>query len=380
MGQHCCASILQRRQATRVLVGLIIGVISVTGLSQTALAGQGRPAAIPVEADPRVELIGIVFRLAGHWEYKQCRIPSYASDIDEHFGDFAQHPVVKLAAKLRDTSGVSYDAPMSLAIHIDCDLRPLKSFEQWPWGLDGRWHKEETQEFLAALRDFAAETKFDAFFQAHRPMCDKGIASCQAVLAQFDLTGWFDDFFGIEKTDELRVVLGFNNGCSNYGLRVMIEKGLRKYAIVGMEFCDPQGDPTFDPRLLVLAAHEFCHSFTNPVVNEYMEQLQPAAERFYATHAQAMRNIGYGDWRSVMYETAVRACVASFVRTAIEPQHPGLCRLYIQREAGFGFTWIEEMDALLKTYEANREQYPTFASFFPNIVAFLDDHTKETKS
>ena len=195
-------------------------------------------------------------------------------------------------------------------------------------------------------------------------------------MAQHDLAAWFDEFFGIAKGDDLRMILGFNNGCSNYGLRVADAAKLRKYAIVGMEFCDPQGDPVFDPRLLVLAAHEFCHSFTNPVVNEFMDQLQPGAERLYAAHASAMRNIGYQSWQSVMYESAVRACVASLTRSSLEPQQPGLYRLYLEREARFGFVWIEEMDALLQTYEANRDRYPTFASFFPQIVTFLNEYAE----
>ena len=356
-------------------VWLLIGVgwvASSRGVSQAR--------EIPVSVDPRVELIGIVFRLAGNWEYKQCRIPAYAADIDEHFGDFRQHRAVKLAAQLRATRRMSCDGPMALAIHIDRDVRPLKGFEQWPWGLDGRWHKEETQQFLAALQDFAAVTQFDAFFEAHQALYDKGITSCQTTLAQFDLAAWFDDFFGPAEHDALQLVLGFNNGCSNYGLRVTGATGLRKYAIVGMEFCNAQGDAVFDPRLLLLAAHEFCHSFANPVVNEHMERLQSAAEKFYAAHATRMRNIGYQSWQSVMYETVVRACVASFTRRVVEPQQPGLYHLYLQREAGFGFTWIEEMDALLRMYEANRAQYPTFGSFFHHIVTFLNDYDQETKS
>ena len=48
---------------------------------------------IAISVEPRIELIGIVFRLAGNPEYKQCRIPSYVTDIERHFGDFDQHPV-----------------------------------------------------------------------------------------------------------------------------------------------------------------------------------------------------------------------------------------------------------------------------------------------
>ncbi|MEJ2702717.1 MAG: DUF4932 domain-containing protein [Sedimentisphaerales bacterium] len=333
---------------------------------------------IAISVDPRVELIGIVFRLAGNVEYKQCRIESHATDIDKYFGDFNGHPVVELARKLRETRRMSCDGPMSLAIYIDRDFRPLKSFDQWPWGLDGRWRKAETIEFLDRLKQFAAETRFDEFFKAHEPLYEKGLGSCRAIVAQHDLAGWFDEFFGIKKSDDLRMALSLVNGCSNYGLRVTTETGMRKYAIVGMEFCDSHGDPVFDPRLLVLAAHEFCHSFTNPIVNKYMDQLQPAAEKFYAAHASTMSSVGYKSWQTMMRESAVRACVASFVRDSLEPGCPGLYRLYIEREARFGFVWIEQMDNLLKTYEADRRKYPTFESFFPEFVTFFNKYSEES--
>lgn len=177
--------------------------------------------------------------------------------------------------------------------------------------------------------------------------------------------------------DELKMVLGFVNGCSNYGLRFTTETEVRKYAIVGMEFCDSEGYPVFDYRLLVLTAHEFCHSFTNPVVNKYLDQLKPSAERLYAAHVSAMRSIGYQGWQSMMYESAVNACVASFTRNCLEPGYPGIYRLYIEREAGMGFVCTEQTGELLRTYEGGRDRYPTFESFFPEFIAFFDDYSKK---
>ena len=117
--------------------------------------------AIKIEVDPRVELIAIVFRLAGNYEYNQGRIRSYVKDIWRQFGNFDGHPAIKLAARLRSKRRMGCDGPMSLAIYIDRDYRPRKTFEQWPWGLDGRWKKQETAEFLEQLRQFATETKFN---------------------------------------------------------------------------------------------------------------------------------------------------------------------------------------------------------------------------
>ncbi len=89
-------------------------------------------ARITVEADPRVELIGIVFRLAGNPEFNEGVLRSYVKDIERHFGDFDDHPAVRLATKLRSTRKMSCDGPMSLAVHIDRNFLPRKSFEQWP--------------------------------------------------------------------------------------------------------------------------------------------------------------------------------------------------------------------------------------------------------
>jgi len=351
-----------------------IGLPSSAGAIDNSLP-KNRPnvAAIKIEVDPRVELIGIVFRLAGNYEFNQGRIRSYVRDIERQFGDFDNHPAVKLAARLRSRRRMGCDGPMSLAAYIDRDYRPRKSFEQWPWGLDGRWKKQETAEFLEKLRQFAAETKFDEFYKAHSKLYETGIRSCRAVMSQYDLQTWLGEFFGVEEMGDMRLVLGFLNGPSNYGPRFTAGKTHEKYAVIGMSLPDADGNPVFRPRKLETTAHEFCHSFTNPVVDKYMEQLQPAGEKLYAAKALAMKRIGYQSWRSLMYESAVRACVASYIRNSFEPEY---LQNYLDNEAGYGFVWTEELSDLLRTYEKNRVKYPTFESFFPEFVAFFNEYPR----
>jgi len=374
---------MSRNRVPQIIEALLVAVVMLVysiGMPSTAGAienpmSKRRPnvAAIKIEVDPRVELVGIVFRLVGNYEYNQGRIRSYVRDIERQFGDFDDHPAVKLAARLRSTRRMSCDGPMSLAVYIDHDFRPRKTFEQWPWGLDGRWKEQETAEFLEQLRQFAAETKFNEFYKAHSALYEMGIRSCQAVMAQHDLQTWLGEFFGVEEMGDLRLVLGFLNGPSNYGPRFAAGKIHEKYAILGMSLPDADGNPVFRPGKLEITAHEFCHSFANPVVEKYMAQLQPAGERLYAAKAPAMKRIGYQDWRSLMYESAVRACVASYLRNSFEPEY---LHNYLDTEAGYGFVWTKELSSLLRTYEANRDKYPTFESFFPEFVAFLDDYTK----
>jgi hypothetical protein len=105
-----------------------------------------------------------------------------------------------------------------------------------------------------------------------------------------------------------------------------------------------------------------------------MEQLQPAGEKLYAAKALAMKRIGYQNWQSLMYESVVRACVASYIRNSFEPEY---LQNYLDQEAGCGFVWTKELSNLLRTYEANRDKYPTFESFFPEFVDFLNDYTRK---
>jgi len=351
-----------------------IGLPSSVGAIDNSLP-KNRPdvAAIKIEVDPRVELVGIVFRLAGNYEFNQGRIRSYVRDIERQFGDFDDHAAVKLAARLRSTRRMSCDGPMSLAVYINRDFRPRKTFEQWPWGLDGRWKKQETAEFIEKLRQFASETRFNEFYQAHIALYETGIRSCQAVMAQYDLRTWLSEFFGAEEMGDMRLLLGFLNGPNNYGTRFTAGQTHEKYAIIGMPLPDADGNPVFHPRKLETTAHEFCHSFANPVVDKYMEQLKPAGEKLYAAKAPAMKRIGYQSWKSLMYESAVRACVASYIRNSFEPES---LQNYLDEEAGYGFVWTKELSNLLRTYETNRDKYPTFESFFPEFVAFFNEYCK----
>ena len=102
-----------------------------------------------------------------------------------------------------------------------------------------------------------------------------------------------------------------------------------------------------------------------------MDQMQPAGEKLFAAHGAALRTRGYQNWKSAMYETAVRACVVSFLRQSIVDLR--FIDYYLKGEVRRGFVWTEEMGNFLKTYESNRDKYPTFESFFPKFVDFLNE-------
>jgi hypothetical protein len=107
-----------------------------------------------VGVDPRVELMSILFRLAGNEEYSQCRVPAYDQAIERWFAPFREHEAVRIARELREGDGVSFDAVMSMAVHVkdSATLAERVPLDRSNLRLDQRWHGAKARRFLASAR------------------------------------------------------------------------------------------------------------------------------------------------------------------------------------------------------------------------------------
>src|SRR5690606_17139487 len=96
---------LSRR--SRMRITLLPVCLAATWSPVTGTAQEEAAAArmVTVRVDPRVELMSLIFRLAGNPEYSQAKVPAYAAAADEHFAAHHEHAVVKLARELRRRHG-----------------------------------------------------------------------------------------------------------------------------------------------------------------------------------------------------------------------------------------------------------------------------------
>ncbi|MHC5003051.1 MAG: hypothetical protein ACYTJ0_07995, partial [Planctomycetota bacterium] len=81
-----------RRRTFPVLAHALAALLPAAAVASPPLATAGAvgggghdDATLRVMVDPRVELMSLIFRLAGSPEYTQGRVPSYAVDADLHF-------------------------------------------------------------------------------------------------------------------------------------------------------------------------------------------------------------------------------------------------------------------------------------------------------
>src|SRR5437870_11516426 len=123
-------------------------------LPSAQVAAQAKELRIGV--DRRVELIAIIFKLAGSEEFSPTHLPQYSADIDRFFGPRRNHEAVTLARGLRDRYGVAQSRVLAIPIRLTDppELKervPFDSSEGWPAP------PAETRRFVEAARRFAID-------------------------------------------------------------------------------------------------------------------------------------------------------------------------------------------------------------------------------
>jgi hypothetical protein len=356
-------------------------------LTPSSTGGSTSASAIRVLVDPRIELLSVVCRLAGYPEYSMGRVRSYTADLDAHFATFKDHPVVVRARQLRKTRGISFNAPMSLAVHLTDppELAERVAFDPLPPGIDPRWTTSDARAFVGDLRSFVRDAKVVDFFARQAPLFQTVTQRLLVLSRQPRIVEWLDGFFGRGDGRQFVLVAGLLNGGGNYGASARgVEPEARPpaagtgtveefYSILGTEALDEDGIPSYPPRAASTIVHEFSHSFINPIVDAHDGDLKGVTDRLYALVAEGMRSQAYGLPKSLMYESLVRASTLRYLEENVGADAAS-------REAALdrrnGFPWAERLAGALRDYERDRAKYATLDAFVPRVAAFFEDYLR----
>ncbi|AYL98175.1 DUF4932 domain-containing protein [Mucilaginibacter celer] len=329
----------------------------------------------PPKVDKRVELLSIVFRLAGNEEYNTTENAKYVADIHRHFDKFSSHPLIKYAAELRDSLGISYDAVMAMAIHLNNPplLDPIVPFSiSLP---DQRWNLKTAAKFNIMLKQFYTDADCSSFFDAH--LNDYAVAKSRfnTLFKNLDVS-WYYKFYGKAPTENFNIIIGLGNGGGNYGPHIDLNDHLKKvYAIIGSGSFDEQGAPVYNlSSYLPTLIHEFNHSFVNYLIDKYEQQLTTSGTIIFEKESAKMRRQAYTSWKTMMNEALVRASVISYLKS--HNADTLIADKELKQQLANGFVWMRPLVKLLDTYQTQRKTYPTLENFMPVVVAFYDDLAK----
>ena len=315
--------------------------------------------------DERIELLSVVFRLAESPEYINNSIKLYTDSVDAHFNQFKNHEVVKLAQKLRKKNGVSYDAVMSMAIHLSIENNSIQFDEALTRSnLDKRWGKY-SDEFVAKLSDFYRKSEFKQFFTSNKAFYKIAEERFGFISQSLDVL-WFENFYGYQPKGKYHIVLSLLN-YGNYGPKTIANSGEETiYSILCAWKTDSLGHPIYNARQKQTLVHEFCHSFCNQLGNKYITNMEPKASEFFNSVSKIMRRQAYGSAQTMVNEILVRAStIRYFEDTGADTK---TIDKMLRTEQANGFLWIDTLYQGLNNYANNREKYATLDDYMPQIV------------
>jgi hypothetical protein len=319
-----------------------------------------------ITIDPRIELLAVVQSLSDYGE-KFSLLTSldydYKKDLLNTFQPYAEHEAVRLFQEMSH-SGFTFDAPPSVMLHLSSP--PELEVEQplTDYLIRRGGGEEKLMRFIEHLRDFAEQTRFMTFYRKHKEFYEETIQSVNDNFKDIDFIGVLEGYYGLRQHSYNIILAPMFNG--NYGPRISLEDGTFDIFNIVSPRQIKDGILHFGSKANFehLAWHEFSHSFVNPLGDQHRKELLKYVSLFKPIQSKMSAN-AYGNWITTVNEHVVRA-----VTTRLNYLHKGKegGDRALAGEKTYGFAYVEALCKKLELYEADREKYPTFSSFYPQLV------------
>ena len=221
---------------------------------------------VPVSFDERVDLMNVIWRLAGAREYNQCRILPLTENVDSFFAPYKNHKAVMLAREYCKDYGIAYDAVPSFALHLKSTGKGSWTFdEDLESTIDERWTPQLKSEFLTALNDFYTTAEFAKWFENSKKFQKDFIDAFSLINSNIDLE-WFKKTFNT--TADFRIILSPLSAVNNYGMNNKMKTGAHILSPVISCARYEEGSISYDKDgVLPIVIHEFCHAYCNPIID-----------------------------------------------------------------------------------------------------------------
>jgi len=330
----------------------------------------GLDRSMGVEVNPNIELLSIVLSMTS-WgrQFPPVRVLlgyKYQDEIEQWFSKFKNHPAVTIAQQLTDAGFNGY-APVDFILHFG---PPPKMERLCPYDdyLVGRARGASILDsFADALRGFAEASRFMDFYDSHADLYNS-ILSTYQELDMRTLVYTLERFWGDEKRGYQIIVGASMSPGRGYGLSVQTDKGDICYCVCGAS------SPLYSTASLYsLGLHEFSHSFVNPMVAQYKQEVNRLTYLLDPVSRQ-MSDMRYDSFETMLDETIIRAFES--LRSTIEfGPSTGTSRLVSEMRRGFYF--VDIVYNHLVEYLYNIDNYSTFVSYLPKILAEISKITPQ---
>lgn len=308
--------------------------------------------AVPTRFDERMDLMAVIWRMAGAREYNQCKITPYVNSADSTFKPFASHEAITLAKKYMKKNGVGYDAVASLAVHLKLtDEGTLTIDEDITSDIDDRWTTAMQKEFIVVLNDFYKMTEFHKWFLENEPIQKQCLDAFSEISGNIDLDWFAQTFDGGDAN--FNIILCPLAGLNNYGISTRHSDGSNVLSpVISCSNYDNGAISYETDAVLPIVIHEFCHAYCNPIIDKRWNSIADKAEEAFQIKKRILSQQAYVTAKIMMYETFVRTSVIRY-----EQQHNSNADVWqlIDDEEERGFILVGD---ILKAWNQNHASNP----------------------
>ncbi len=176
------------------------------------------------------------------------------------------------------------------------------------------------------------------------------------------------------------MIIGFCNGGGNYGVNRHVRGNKKEvFAVVGY-YVDKDDRPMYSKDYLPTLVHEFNHSFVNYLLDEkrypgHVKDMEQTATGIFELSKWAMAKQAYGNWKTMINESLVRAAVICYMLD--NDYKPEEVKQELSEQIQRNFRWMPELVSLLRKYEKKQHKYGNFERFYPHVITFFSDVAKK---
>lgn len=352
------------RLREKIIVSLGIGLL----LQQNpASYAQGTEARLEITVDPRIELMNIVMTFTEMPFYGKISDPDYKyyNDVIEHFSPHKNHEAVKWCEAFPYFLDVSFPVQMMLYLSNPPEMRIIYD----PPPQASQQMIDDISKTIDLLNRFAIDSEFMEFWKRQQPFYDAIIDDIKTRSPYERYLNTVKDYYGVAFSNYICVVSPILYGAA-FGPHLDTKEGSIPYFITGPDNIE-HGEPIFTERWLrLLIFHEFGHTHVNPLCEKHRAVLEKYNSIFHHFLEHDIIRENYEEWFIVCHEHIVRACEYRLLKNA------GLAsesEKNLQKNIDQGFVLIPLFVEKLEYYESHRDEYPTFESYFPELLTVFDE-------
>jgi len=322
---------------------------------------------LKITVDPRIELLTVVQQLSDYDFLTQLDF-TYKNNMMDYFSEYKKHKAVKAFSKLSN-SGFYYDSPPNVMLYLS-NPPSLQKKLSIPNDLISRASsKKKLYNFIDTLSDFSVDSDFKGFYNKNLPFYKTIIDNVYNNMKDMKLIEELDSYYGMEVNSYTLILAPMlHNG--GYGPNIKAKNGLYDvYGIIGpSSIIKGQGEeiiPDYSMESIrEIVWHEFGHSFVNPLTDKHLNEINKY-DSLYSYIETKMKSQAYANWETCVDEHINRAVTARLIYLN---QGQSVYDKVIEVEKKCGFFYVPALCESLTYYEANRDVYPTFESYYPELI------------